>query len=148
MDDSEATSLEQIRAFLAGSGGVRFAGQCRAEVYAWTERTLVRHQYALLNRRERGLLRRYVARMTGLSRAHVTRLITSYTDSGRVKAALYRRTRFATRYTKSDVELLAYVDKSHGNLSGPATKRILEREYREYGQSAYQRLAGISVAQI
>jgi len=46
MDDSEATSLEQIRAFLAGSGEVRFAGQHRDEIYAWTERTLVRHQYA------------------------------------------------------------------------------------------------------
>ena len=46
------------------------------------------------------------------------------------------------------MELLAYVDKAHGNLSGPATKRILEREYSEYGQSAYERLAHISVAQI
>ena len=44
MDDSESTSLEQIRAFLEGSGEVRFAGQRREEVYAWTERTLVRHR--------------------------------------------------------------------------------------------------------
>jgi len=148
MDDSEATSLEQIRAFLAGSGEVRFAGQRREEVYAWTERTLVRHQYASLGRREKGLVRRYVARMTGLSRAQVTRLIAGYAGTGQVKAAPYRRRKFAARYTKSDVELLAYVDKSHGNLSGPATKRILEREYGEYGQSVYERLAGISVAQI
>jgi hypothetical protein len=148
MDDSEATSLEQIRAFLAGSGEVRFAGQRREEVYAWTERTLVRHQYASLGRREKGLVRRYVARMTGLSRAQVTRLIAGYADTGQVKAAPYRRRTFPARYTKSDVELLAYVDKSHGNLSGPATKRILEREYREYGQSVYERLAGISVAQL
>src|SRR2546421_465669 len=42
MDDTEATSLEQIRAFLAGSGEVRFAGQKRDEVYAWTERILER----------------------------------------------------------------------------------------------------------
>jgi hypothetical protein len=148
MDDSEATSLEQIRAFLAGSGEVRFAGQRREEVYFWTEQTLVRHGYTALKRREKGLLRRYVARMTGLSRAQVTRLIASYIDSGRVKAAVYQRTKFATRYTKSDVELLAYVDKSHANLSGPATKRILEREFSDYGQSAYRRLAGISVAQL
>jgi hypothetical protein len=148
MDDSEATSLEQIRAFLAGSGEVRFAGQRRDEVYAWVERTLVRHRYPALNRREKGLLRRYVARMTGLSRSQVTRLIAGYTGTGRVKAALYRRRKFASRYTKADVDLLAYVDKWHGNLSGPATKRILEREYSEYGQAAYQRLAGISVAQI
>jgi len=148
MDDSEATSLEQIQAFLAGSGDVRFAGRYRDEVYGWTERTLVRHEYASLSRPEKGLLRRYVARMTGLSRAQVTRLITSYADSGHVKAALYQRRKFATLYTKADVELLAYVDKSHGNLSGPATKRILEREYSEYGQSAYERVSGISVAQI
>jgi len=148
MDDSEAASLEQVRAFLAGSGEVRFAGQRRDEVYAWTERTLVRHHYAGLSRREKGLVRRYVARMTGLSRAQVTRLIAGYNDTGSVKAAPYQRRKFAARYTKADVDLLACVDKWHGNLSGPATKRILEREYSEYGQSAYQRLAGISVAQI
>ena len=78
MDDSEATSLEQIRAFLAGSGEVRFAGQRREEVYAWTEGTLVGHQYAALDRLEKGLLRRYIACMTGLSRAQVTRLIAGY----------------------------------------------------------------------
>lgn len=148
MDDTEATSLEQIRAFLAGSGEVRFAGQCREEIYAWTERTLVRHHYSALGRRDKGLMRRYIARMTGLSRAQLTRLITRYGETGQVKAASYQRQKFATRYTKSDVELLAYVDKSHGNLSGPATKRILEREHSEYGQAAYERVAGISVAQI
>ena len=143
MDDSEATSLEQIRAFLAGTGEVRFAGQRREEVYAWTERTLVRHQYGALSREEKGVLRRYLACMTGLSRAQVTRLITSYADSGHVRAERYQRRKFAVRYTPRDVELLAYVDKWHGNLSGPATKRILEREYNVYGQSVYERLAGI-----
>jgi hypothetical protein len=148
MDDSEATSLEQIRAFLAGAGEVRFAGQSRDEAYGWTERTLVRFQYAGLGKRDKGLVRRYIGRMTGLSRAQVTRLIACYTKSGRVKAALYQRRKFPAHYTKADVELLAHIDRSHGNLSGPATKRILEREHREYGQAAFQRLAQISVAQI
>jgi hypothetical protein len=148
MDDSEATSLEQIRAFLEGSGEVRFAGQCRQEVYAWTERTLVRHQYQALKRQEKGLVRLYIARMTGLSRAQVTRLIANYAESGRVTAAAYQRRKFANRYSKADIELLAYVDKSHGNLSGPATKRILEREYSAYGQQAFKGIAQISVAQI
>jgi hypothetical protein len=40
------------------------------------------------------------------------------------------------------------VDRSHGNLSGPATKHILQREHHEYGQAAFERLAQISVAQI
>jgi transposase InsO family protein len=148
MDDSEAVSLEQIRAFLAGSGEVRFAGVRRADVYGWVERTVVRHEYAGLSRAGKGLVRRYMARMTGLSRAQVTRLITAHRKTGRVKAAAYQRRKFATRYTAGDVDLLAYVDRAHGNLSGPATKRILEREYADYGQAAYQRLARISVAQI
>jgi len=148
MDDSEATSLEQIRAFLDGSAPVQFSGQRREEVYAWVERTVVQHQYASLDRPGKGLVRRYLARMTGLSRAQVTRLIAGYRRTGRVKATAYQRTKFATRYTSTDLDLLAYVDKAHGNLSGPATKRILEREYGEYGQAAYQRLSAISVAHL
>jgi len=60
----------------------------------------------------------------------------------------YQRHRFCSRYTAGDIRLLAYVDRMHSNLSGPATRRILQREYSEYGQAVFQRLAGISVAQI
>jgi hypothetical protein len=148
MDDSETTSLEQIRAFLAGSEEVRFAGQRREEVYGWVEKALVRLQYTSLDKPGKGLVRRYLSRMTGLSRAQVTRLIGLQRRTGRVKAAVYQRTKFATRYTAADVNLLAYVDKAHGNLSGPATRRILDREYNDYGQAAYMRLASISVAHL
>jgi transposase InsO family protein len=86
--------------------------------------------------------------MTGFSRATVTRLITGYRQTGRVETVAYQRAKFATRYTAADVNLLAYVDKAHGNLSGPATRRILERECCEYGQAAYQRLSAISVAHL
>jgi hypothetical protein len=148
MDDSEAVNLEQIQGFLAGSSEVRFAGLRRAEVYSGVERTLVRHEYTSLGRVGKGLVRRYVGRMTGLSRAQVTRLIAGHRQTGRVTAVEYQRTKFPSRYTAADVGLLAYVDKAHGNLSGPATKRMLEREYTEYGQAVYERLAKISVAQI
>lgn len=148
MDDSQATSLEQIRDLVRANQVVRFEGQRRAEVYDWVERALVRHEYAVLPRADKGVVRLYLAQMTGLSRAQVTRLITAYQETGRVIATPYQRTRFASIYTAADVGLLAYVDQAHGNLSGPATRRILRREYEEYGQAAYQRLARISVAQL
>jgi transposase InsO family protein len=148
MDDSQATNLEQIRALVAANRGVRFAGQRRQEVYEWVERTLVRHEYASLRKPDKGVLRLYLGQMSGLSRAQVTRLITAYQDTGRVIAKPYQRTRFPSIYTAADYDLLAYVDRAHGNLSGPATRRILEREHLEYGQAAYQRLAGISVAHL
>jgi transposase InsO family protein len=148
MVDSKWMSLEEIRAFLAGAGPVEFAGRGRREVYGWVQRVLVRYEYAKLGKGDKGVVRRYVEKMTGLSRAQVTRLIGAYMATGRVRVTEYKRHRFAARYTKADVDLLAYVDKAHGNLSGPATRRILEREYEVHSIAAYERLARISPAQI
>jgi len=148
MDDTKWMSLEQVRAFLVGAEPVEFTGRGRTEVYMWVERMLVHYEYACQGKADKGLLRCYAGKMTGLSRAQVTRLIAAYTATGRVKATEYKRHRFAARYTKGDVTLLAYVDKAHGNLSGPATRRILEREYELHGIAAYERLARISSAQI
>ena len=91
----------------AGGGEVRFAGVRRDEVYAWVERTLVRHGYAGLDRGDKGVVRQYLGGMSGRSRAPVTRLIAGYRKTGRVKAAAYPRTKFARRYTAADVGLLA-----------------------------------------
>jgi transposase InsO family protein len=148
MDDSKWLSLEQIRAFLTGAEPVEFAALGRKEIYGWVEQMLVGHEYARKGKADKGLLRRYVEKMTGLSRAQVTRLIAAYVATGRVRVTAYQRHRFTARYTRSDVDLLAYVDKAHDNLSGPATRRILEREYQVHGIAAYERLARISPAQI
>jgi predicted DNA-binding transcriptional regulator AlpA len=89
-----------------------------------------------------------ISKLTGLSRAQVTRLIGRYLKSGEVKEVNYRRRRFPQRYTRADIELLASVDEAHETLSGPATKRILQRAYDDYGQPEFERLAGISVAHL
>jgi hypothetical protein len=39
------------------------------------------------------------------------------------------------------------VDETHDTLSGPATRKILYREYFEFADARYERLANISVAQ-
>ncbi|HVI78424.1 MAG TPA: hypothetical protein VM715_09695 [Candidatus Acidoferrum sp.] len=148
VQQAEKLSLEQIRAFLQASEEVQFEGGEREEIYGWISRTLQLHGYRQQPRANRGLLRRYLEKLTGLSRAQVTRLIRRYLASGEVKAANYRRHRFAQRYTRADVELLAAVDEAHETLSGPATKRILEREYRQYGKKEFERLVGISVAHL
>jgi transposase InsO family protein len=148
MDDSGKMSLEQIRAFLDASEPVKFAGQSREEVYQWVDRTLRTQDYRRMSRPEKGLVRRFLAKITGLSRAQLTRLIGSYLGTGEVTLRPYQRRRFASRYTAGDIRLLAYVDRMHSTLSGPATRHILQREHTEYGQAVFQRLAGISVAQI
>src|SRR5208283_1743438 len=148
MDDAEKLSLEAIGRFVLASEDIRFEGKDREQVYGWVERVLVGQQYAEHGKAARGLLRRYIEKMTGLSRAQVTRLIARYTASGRVQVTVYRRRRFPQRYTRADIELLASVDEAHETLSGPATRRILEREFQVYGRPEYARLATISMAHL
>ena len=148
MKNGERLSLEQIGAFLAASEEFRFEANNREELYGWVTRTLVEQEYGCQKREAKGLLRRYVGKMTGLSRAQVTRLIGRYVKSGVVKEQRYRRNRFAIQYQVADVELLAGVDEAHETLSGPATQKILYREFYEYGDQRYQRLAAISAPHI
>jgi len=146
--EAETLNLEQMESFLRASEAMRFEGETRQQVYPWMERVLCQQQYHQQGRAARGLVRRYVGKMTGLSRAQVTRLIARYGRCGRIEVAPYRRHRFPQRYTRADVELLALVDEAHENLSGPATRRILQREYQLYGKPEYARLATISVAHL
>jgi len=148
MQDGKKLSLQQIREFLEASGEIHFKGKGRAEIYAWVARTLRQQRYSRQDRAAKGLLRQYLAKMTGLSRAQITRLIRQCQQGGELQPARYRRHRFASKYTPADVALLAAVDEAHETLSGPATCKILEREFQLYKQSEYKRLAGISVSHL
>ena len=44
--------------------------------------------------------------------------------------------------------MLASVDEAHETLSGPATRRILEREVELFGRQEYARLARITVTHL
>ena len=148
MQDGERISLAQIRAFLEGSQELRFQSSNRQERCSWVGRTLVEQEYGGLGRAEKGLVRRYIAKMSGLSRAQVTRLIRQYQTSGEVKARVYGRHRFATRYSREDIALLAEVDEAHETLSGPATQKILQRAYYDFQDPRFANMACISVAHL
>jgi hypothetical protein len=64
----------------------------------------------------------------------MTRMIAPYLRGDEVKPKAYRRHRFATRYKRTDIALLAVVDEAHETLSGPATQKILQREFYDFGQ--------------
>jgi hypothetical protein len=148
VETAQRLSLEQIRAFLQASDEVAFEGRNREEVYGWVDQTLREQGYEKLDRAGRGLIRRYVGKMTGLSRAQTARLIGIYLRGEAVKPTPYRRHRFARRYERKDIALLAAVDDAHGTLSGPATRRLLQRAYKDFADDRYERLAQLSVAQL
>lgn len=148
LEAKKPLSLEEIQEFLRATDGVGFKGRNREEIYGWVNQTLQQQRYQELQRGGRGLVRRYLEKMTGLSRAQMTRLIATYQQGEEVKPKGYRRHRFAQRYTREDIDLLAAMDELHQTLSGPATQKLLQRAYYDFQGAAYERLAQLSVAHL
>ena len=148
MDDKQLRTLEQVKQFVDSSQGIEFRGINVKEKYHWIEEVLKKFKYQRLKKSGKGVLRQYIEKVTGYSRSQVNRLIWRYEQSGKLKPTEYHRHRFPQKYTMAEVALLAMTDELHGWLSGPATKKILEREYMVYGNGQFENLAGISVAQI
>jgi transposase InsO family protein len=148
MNDKQLRTLEQVKQFVDSSQGIEFNGIDRREKYRWIEEVLRKFQYQRLKKAGKGMLRQYIEKVTGYSRAQVNRLIYRYHQSGQIKPVEYRRYRFPQKYTAAEVALLALTDELHSWLSGPATKKILEREYKVYGNMQFQKLSDISVSQI
>jgi transposase InsO family protein len=148
MMNAESLSQDQIREFLKSSQRIEFAGCQRSERYAWVGRVLGAQNYGALGKGERGVVRAYMEKVTGMSVSQTTRLIRGFLDSGVVRMAPYQRRGFQARYTVEDIALLAEVDRAHERLSGPATRRILQRECEQFGHTQFERLAKISVAHL
>lgn len=147
MQRAEDLSLDAMGRFVEGSENLEFSAESSREVYSFVDRILRTHG-SRLRRPERGFLKRFLQKLTGLCRAQLTRLITRWQSDGQLQPRRGRRRRFLRKYTDEDIARLARRDEAHENLSGPATKRILEREFTVYGNSEYERLAGISVSHI
>jgi transposase InsO family protein len=148
MNDSHLGSIVEIREFLKVSEALTFEGASLKEQYAWIETTLRRFRYASLRKKEKSIVKGYLRKMTGKSDAQMTRLIGRYRKRGKILPGGCGRHTFPTKYTPEDIALLVRTDNAHARLSGPATKRILWREYAVFAKEAYRRLKDLSVAHL
>jgi hypothetical protein len=101
-----------------------------------------------LNKGAKGVVVRFLIKITGYSRQQITRLIKQYCLTGKIERQQRIYQGFERLYTAEDIGLLASLDERHNTLSGPATKKLFERAYTIFKQTQYQRLAGISVAHL
>jgi hypothetical protein len=150
MNDTKLVTLEKLRGFLAGAAdpGLTVVSVPAAR-YGLIKGVLKRFKDPLLGKADRGVVRRYLCRVTGYLHPQLTRLIAQYLRSG----CLVRRYRvnpssYIRQFTPQDVLLLAELDSLHATLSGPATRVLLARAYHLFGQPAYARLATISVSHL
>jgi transposase InsO family protein len=148
MQDPEEMTLEQMKALVESNQAVRFTIKGREALYGLIAQVLKNQRYAERSRDERGIVKRFLAKVTGRSRAQITRLVSQWMEARTIQAKCPARRQFPTKYTEGDAKLLAEVDAVVEELSGPAVRRILHREYEVFGRQEYQRLAKISVGHL
>jgi len=145
----QLTTLDAIRDFLEGTQAVAFSvATNKKERYRWVQKTLVQHRYMSLGKLDRGVITRYLIKVTGYSLAQIKRLIRQYVQSGTVSVKLTHRNGFKRRYTDADIRLLASMDERHGQPSGAVLKKLCERAYKRFNHLEYQQLATISVSHL
>lgn len=146
MNHSKKLSFQEIEKFLKGSSKLSFKGINKKESYQWIEDILDAYNYANLNRSEKGIIRAFIIKVSGYSRAQSTRLILHYNQKGIIEKIKYERHKFQQTYCDSDINLLAKTDELHDFPNGAAIKTILGRMSKVDLQ--YKNIANISVAHI
>lgn len=148
MSNLEQLTLSEMEEFVTSSRHVTWAAVEPESVYRLIERVLKAQQYRRLSKGDRGIVKRFLAKITALSRAQLTRLIQRWMDTRRIERKPARRPSFQRRYTAADIASLAEVDAAHEDLSGPAVRHLCQRAWTVYGDVKFQRLAGISASHI
>ena len=150
MNETKLKTIEQVREFLTGTADVSFSIPAdESTLRAFVSTVIRRFGYFRLTKGQRGIVFAYLQRLTGYSRAHLSRLLAQYRDTRSLKPlARASRTSFARQYGPADVALLAETDTLHDTLSGPATKVLFKRAFSVFGDARFARLSQISVSHL
>lgn len=78
MNDSHIDTLEKVRQFLNGTDELDLAIDGKKNRYGFIKHTLMRFKYNTLSRSDKGLVLRYIARISSYSHAQIKRLAADY----------------------------------------------------------------------
>ena len=145
----DLTSIDQLTDFLSGTQAVVFSVLSDKDArYRWIQGELVKFRYRQLSRHSKGVVIRYLMKISGYSRQQLTRLIAQYRKNGRLQRRQRTVSGFKQKYTQQDIRLLAAMDERHDTPCGPAVKKLCERACEVFGQTEYAALASISVSHL
>lgn len=142
-------TITALEGFLQGNQLVAFSvlGN-KTERYDFIRKTLVKFHYLTLPKKDKGIVIRYLIKMTGYSRQQLTRLIKKYAKTGKVNWTPCRHNGFTKKYTDDDILLLVKTDKLHDTPCGHSVKKLCERAYGKFEDNDYERLSKISVSHL
>jgi hypothetical protein len=149
MNDDNVVTMEQIKEFLRiNKEGAEFAAANKQERNSWIAKTLDKFGYFKCRKKEKTIVKNYIKKMTGLSKMQIKKLIRKKRKFGVINSSSGKRHRFARIYNPADIALLIKTDNFHNRLSGPATKKILIREYETFHKMEYKNIKEISVSHL
>lgn len=149
MTMNDLTTIEHLKGFLEGTQTCVYTVLSdKDEQYQWIQKTLVQLRYLTLKKADRGVVIRFLMKVSGYSRQQVTRLIKQYTKHGKIVRRQHTSRGFSQRYTAADIRLLATLDELHEAPSGGVIKKLCERAFRQFGDVRYERLSTISISHI
>ena len=104
MNINDLNTIEQMEQFLTGSQAVAFlVASSKDECYLGIQRTLVKFRYTSLNKRSKGVVVRFLIKITGYSRQQITRLVKQYRDTGKIERQQRTYQGFERLYTNEDI---------------------------------------------
>lgn len=146
MHHPTALTLAEIREFVKSRPqGIEFKSKSKSERNEWIEKIFCTHKYLQTFKPDKGIIRQYIQMMTGISSTQLTRLINDYKHRGTIKPKKYQRNKFEKKYNIEEIAQLADIDNAHGQLSGPATRKIINDDYEQFGKTEYETLKDLSV---
>lgn len=142
-------TIEAIDNFLKGNQSVAFSvlGD-KQERYQFIRQFLVKLNYLTQSKVNKGLIKRFLMKVTGYSRPQLTRLIKQHKSTGKIEWKPCRNNGFAKKYHDKDIRLLAKTDQQHETPCGHTVKKICERAYNVFDEKEYKNLAELSVSHL
>ena len=149
MKTKNLDTIKALEEFLQGNQHVAFSvlGN-KTERYSFIQKTRVKFGYITLPKKEKGIIIRYLIKMTEHSRQQLTRLIKQYTKTGKINWTPCRSNGFTKKYADNDIVLLARTDELHDTPCGHAVKKLCERTHDLFDNKAYRWLTKISVSHL
>ena len=147
MNISHINTIDEITGFLKSTAPFTSSAlNSKAETYEWINRLLNVLPYRRLKKKEKRKVKEFIIKITGYSNVQAKRLIAKH-KQGKLYWRKWQKSYFSGFYTRADTELLHKTDKVH-RLAGPATKKILKREYEVFKKKEYGKICNISVSHL
>lgn len=149
MNDDHLVSVAQLQEFSKLSNSAKFkSNESKVETYEWVNKTLGRFRYFSLKKKDRGIVKRYIIRITGYSGNTVDKLIARKKKFGKIFVKERTQNMFVRVYEPSDIALLALVSNVTINQNGHALKAMCKSMYLDFNDVRFEKLSKISVSHL